>query len=147
MVDALLRLLTQIDLKRIVALLTIFEMNFIIFLLLQQDETIRLCAFILVFFHSVMTAIEFLIVESIYCRFRTRSLLEISGLYQSHPNLFYMSFISLMFLLGFPGTPLFWIKLIVLSTIFFKSAFMLAILILIFYFFLPVILMRIWISI
>ena len=105
--DASLKLWIQDDLKKIVAILTIIEMNIITFLFLffEQQSFYVVCLFFI--FHSTISGFFFLLVDIIYKRTGKRSLTSISGLWKFTPILFYFTLFGLYLLNGFPITPKF----------------------------------------
>lgn len=70
--DATLRLFTQTDLKRIVALTTVIEMNWLNMCYLLGDVNLVFVAHFLIVAHCFTTASEFLLVEFISKRYNTR---------------------------------------------------------------------------
>lgn len=88
MLEVGFRILAQRDLKRIVALTTVLEVNWIgVCLGLGGDQFEMVGAFILVA-HSLTTAAEFFLVECVYKRYQTRDIVSLSGLATSLPHLY-----------------------------------------------------------
>lgn len=112
---ATLRLCAQRDLKRIVALTTVIEMNWLGFCLALGNATYDKVAMYLVAVHSVITSLEFMVVESVSKRFNSRDLTQISGLTYYCPLLAVVAFYTTLVTIGFPGTPLFFAKLVFFS--------------------------------
>lgn len=78
--DATLRLLAQTDLKKIVALTTIIEVNWLNLSYFFGDNSLVFVAHFLLIAHALTTASEFLLVEFIFKRYNSRDYWQISGL-------------------------------------------------------------------
>lgn len=105
--DACSRLPAQRDLKRIVALTTVIEMNWAVLALslggAQQDSV----AGYLCIAHCATTTTEFLLVEILTKRFGTRDIGYIGGIATSAPMMWVASVLGVLVTIGFPGTSLF----------------------------------------
>jgi len=112
--DATVRLFAQTDLKRIVALTTVIEMNWLNLCYLAGDINLVFLANFLIVVHCFTTTSEFLLVEFISKRYGTRDFWQISGLWYNTPVLWYYSFIVVFTTIGFPGTSIFMAKFIFL---------------------------------
>jgi NADH-quinone oxidoreductase subunit M len=85
--EASLRLLAQRDIKRVVALTTVIELNWVGFCIAKGGLYFdQLGAYLLVA-HSFTTSSEFFLVECIYKRYHTRDFFFISGVAGSLPLL------------------------------------------------------------
>jgi NADH:ubiquinone oxidoreductase subunit 4 (subunit M) len=85
--EACFRLLGQRDLKRIVALTTVIELNWIGLALASGGYMLELLAVFLMVAHSFTTAAEFFFVEALYKRYHTRDLTRITGLAVTYPQI------------------------------------------------------------
>lgn len=110
--SASLRLFSQRDLKRIVALTTVIEMNWLGLCLALGGFAFHNLAFYLIVAHSVTTALEFSAVESLSRRYGSRDVGSIIGLFAQLPFLGAITFLIILITIGFPGTPLFTAKLL-----------------------------------
>lgn len=109
--EASFRLFSQRDLKRIVALTTVIELNWAgVCLGLGGGVFEQVGAFILVA-HSLTTTGEFFGVECVYRRYGSRDLTEVAGLAGEAPLLFSCLFLTTLTTIGFPATSLFAAKL------------------------------------
>lgn len=117
MVEATLRILAQRDLKRIVALTTVIEMNWVAVCVAFGGASLDQVASFLLVAHSLTTAGEFLGVELIYRRFGTRDLTAISGLAFATPTLFSLLFLTTLVTIGFPMSSLFTAKVLFLTSV------------------------------
>lgn len=116
-IEACCRLLSQRDLKRIVALTTVIELNWVgVCLGLGGGLFEQIGAFVLVA-HSLTTTGEFFGVECIYRRYGSRDLAEVSGVSQEAPLLFACLFLTTLTTIGFPATSLFAAKLWFLTAV------------------------------
>jgi NADH-quinone oxidoreductase subunit M len=117
MVEATLRLSAQRDLKRIVALTTVVEMNWVgLCLGLGGVACLQTAGFLLVA-HSFATTAEFYLTEVIYKRYHSRDVTQLSGLYAQTPLLWVFTLATTLTSLGFPATSLFAAKLAFLATL------------------------------
>lgn len=57
--------------------------------------------------HALVSANFFLLIDSVTRRFKTRLISEISGIFYVTPNLYFLTLITLIVFLGFPGSLLF----------------------------------------
>ena len=111
-VDSLIKIVGQVDLKRVVALTTVIEANWMLLCLISPSRFLVEVGYLLIFIHCMTTTIEFYIVEFIYRRYGTRNLNKVSGLYTLYPNLSKVLLLSLLIVIGLPGTTIFTLKLI-----------------------------------
>jgi len=117
MFEAALRLLAQRDLKRIVALTTVVEINWVgLCLGLGGRQLEQVGAFVLVA-HSLTTTAEFYMVECLYKRYQTRDLGGLSGTALRVPMLHGLIFLNVLTTIGFPGTSLFTGKVLFLTAL------------------------------
>ncbi len=146
-VEAALRLLSQRDLKRVVALTTVIEMNWVgVCLGLGGGVFDEVGAFLLVA-HSLTTTGEFFGVECLYRRYGSRDLAVISGVAYTAPFLYACLFLTTLVTIGFPATSLFAAKLLFLAGV---SQFSLGLCLVYTFWFvlvLPVIFLRIWVPV
>jgi len=86
-VEASFRLLSQRDIKRVVALTTVIELNWVGFCVAKGGLYFdQLGAYLLVA-HSFTTTSEFFLVECLYKRYHTRDFFFISGVANTLPGL------------------------------------------------------------
>jgi len=94
----------QTDLKKLVAFGTVQEMN-LIFLLFCTGSTSGIpLGVVFCVAHALLSAFMFFLVDCIYRRFHTRSIVEINGVINITPNLGYMSLVMCIVYGGLPGT-------------------------------------------
>nr|QBI37911.1 NADH dehydrogenase subunit 4 [Tetrahymena rostrata]QGS65290.1 NADH dehydrogenase subunit 4 [Tetrahymena rostrata] len=103
-VDSSLKMWGQTDLKKLVAYGTIQEMNIIYLAFCWGDSTAILGGILFSATHAFLSALMFFLVDCIYRRFHTRSLVEINGLLHVTPNLGLSILFMLVFFSGIPGT-------------------------------------------
>jgi len=143
-IDACLRLFVQQDLKRIVALTTVIEMNWLMLCFLLGDQKNLFLVNFIVIVHSFSTTSEFLLVEAISKRFNTRDIWLVSGLWYNCPNLWYLSILVIFITIGFPGTSIFFAKFLFLPSLLNFSIFIFLFFLFFFFFILPIYFMRLW---
>lgn len=147
MFDATFRVLSQRDLKRIVALTTVVELNWVAFCLSMGGGLFDHTALIVSLAHSYSTALEFYVVDCLYRRFGTRDIVNLSGLYSATPLLFMFSLLTVMVTIGFPGTSIFLSKVFFFSVLPSCSLTLFSLLSVLFFFILPLFFIRIWVPI
>ena len=113
--DASLKMCTQVDLKKLVAVSTIQEMGFMIMLLLFFSASNYQVLFCFVFFHTFISGLFFYIVDCIYKRYNTRISYNIGGICNLFPNFSFFIFLSIYLFLGLPLTIKFSIEIYILQ--------------------------------
>lgn len=103
-IDSSLKMWGQTDLKKLVAYGTIQEMNLIYLTFCWGDSYAILGGIIFTITHALLSALMFFIVDCVYRRFHTRSILEVSGILHITPNLGLAILFMLIFFSGLPGT-------------------------------------------
>ena len=103
-IDASLKMWGQTDLKKLVAYCTIQEMNIIYLLFCTGDSFSINCGIFFSVTHAILSALMFFLVDCIYRRFQTRSIVEINGFIHIAPNLGISVLGMLIFFAGLPGT-------------------------------------------
>jgi NADH:ubiquinone oxidoreductase subunit 4 (subunit M) len=114
-IDAAIRLFAQVDLKRVVALTTVIEMNWLNLCYVLGDPNLSHLAHFIIVVHCFTTASEFLLVEFVTKRYSSRNYWQIAGLWYRTPLLWYLSFIVVFTTIGLPGTSIFFAKFVFLS--------------------------------
>ncbi len=117
-IDSSLKMWGQTDLKKLVAYGTIQEMN-IIYLTFCWGDSLNITSGILFSItHSLLSVLMFYIVDTIYRRFSSRSVIEISGIFQLTPNLAISIILMCIFFSGLPGTLKFTTEFYIFSSFF-----------------------------
>lgn len=141
-IEASFRLLGQRDIKRIVALTTVIELNWIGFCVAKGGLVFDQIGAYLLVAHSFTTSSEFFLVECLYKRFHTRDYIFISGVANTMPVLWVMSLLAVLVTIGFPGTSLFTAKLLFLTNLASVSVVLFFIFMLFFLLFIPIFFVR-----
>jgi NADH:ubiquinone oxidoreductase subunit 4 (subunit M) len=145
--EATWRLFGQRDLKRVVALTTVIEMNWLtLSLALGGLAFEQLFAFIAVA-HSLTTVTEFFVAECLSRRFATRDITRLGGVYQAAPGLWVATVWGVLVTIGFPGTSLFVAKLYFLAQLCGTSLGLWAASLVLFMLILPLFFVRLWVPI
>ena len=110
--EAFFKLFFQNDLKKLVAYATIVEMHWLFLCLFSGQTCLYYCLLTMLVSHAILSTTSFLIVDSINRRFHTRSIMELGCIYNICPNLYIVSYLNCIFILGFPGTLFFLSELI-----------------------------------
>ncbi len=121
-VDASCRMWSVIDIKRLIALATIQEMNLILLFLLLSVNTSYLLLNLFILVHGILSALFFFLVDQIQKRFQTRNIFCLGGLAVKLTILPAIIWVSLLIFRGFPIFIKFFIEwelLILLSENFF----------------------------
>lgn len=103
-IDSSLKMWGQTDLKKLVAYGTIQEMNIIYLAFCWGDSYAILGGILFSATHAFLSALMFFLVDCIYRRFHTRSIVEVNGLLHVVPNLGLSILFMLVFFSGLPGT-------------------------------------------
>ena len=105
--DSSLKLYYQLDLKKLIAYATVLEMHWLSLAFLNGQSVFWIVIFSMLISHAFISSNFFLIIDSVTRRYKTRLILEISGLNLLTPKV-YISLLSLLVIfLGFPGSLLF----------------------------------------
>ena len=145
--DACVKLLAQVDLKRVVALTTVIETNWLMFCLSSQNTILEEIASLLIIVHCFTTTVEFYLVEFLYKRYGTRNYLRISNVYNLYPNLNKALLLSLAIVIGLPGTSIFTLKFIFFTQLLSLPLSLLVFFLIVFMFLLPICFVRIFLII
>jgi len=103
-VDAVLKLFYQIDLKKLVAYSTVVEMHWLTICVVSGQSNLMLASFCMLISHALLSTNSFLLVDAIARRFKTRLITEISGINFLCPKLFLCALLNTLIFLGFPGS-------------------------------------------
>ncbi len=103
-VDASLKMWGQTDLKRLVAYGTVQEMNLIYFTFCWGDSKNIISGVLFCLTHSLLSTLMFYIVDCIYRRYNSRSVIELSGIIHKTPNLGIIIILMCVLYSGLPGT-------------------------------------------
>ena len=103
-IDSSLKMWGQTDLKKLVAYGTIQEMNLIYLVFCWGDINCINIGILFVATHAFLSAMMFFLVDCIYRRYHTRSIIEINGILHFTPNLALFILGMIVFFAGLPGT-------------------------------------------
>lgn len=103
-IDASIKMWGQTDLKKLVAYCTIQEMNLIFLLFCFGDLFLKEIGFLFSLTHAFLSALMFFLVDCLYRRFHSRSILQINGIASFLPSLAINIFFMCVFFAGLPGT-------------------------------------------
>jgi formate hydrogenlyase subunit 3/multisubunit Na+/H+ antiporter MnhD subunit len=145
--EAVARIGAQVDLKRIVALTTVVEANWMALCLVSGVAALETVGYWLLFMHCLTTTSEFYLVEALYRRYGTRNILCMGGLGHTHPTLWRLSIGVVLVTIGFPGSSLFAAKMVFLTSMAGVSLTLFVVLGFFFLVVLPLVFMRIWVPI
>lgn len=146
LIEATLKLLAQVDLKKIIALTTIIETNWLALFFITNSNIMINLGFLLIFFHCLTTTLEFYFVEIIYKRFNTRSILNISGISFNYPLISKFFTAMVFIIIGLPGTSIFFLKFIFLSFYFTYNFFIFFIISFLFLILIPIFFIKLFLT-
>ena len=117
-IDASLKMWGQTDLKKLVAYGTVQEMNMIYLVFCWGNSHNVIGGVLFCITHACLSTFMFYLVDCIYRRYYTRSVLEISGLLEKTPNLGCCVLLMCVLYSGLPGTLKFTSEFYILSSFF-----------------------------
>ena len=117
-VDAVLKLFYQIDLKKLVAYSTVVEMHWLTICIVSGQSNLMLSSFCMMISHALLSTNSFLLVDAVARRFKTRLITEVSGINFMCPKLFLAILLNTLIFLGFPGS-IFFVSEFLFFTFFF----------------------------
>lgn len=103
-IDASLKMWTQVDLKKLVAFCTIQEMNLIVMCFLFGYSPVVSIGIIFCFMHALLSSLMFFLVDCIQRRFQSRQTSEVVGIVHASPNLGLSIIFMVLMYLAIPGT-------------------------------------------
>lgn len=103
-IDASIKMWSQTDLKKLIAFATIQEMNMIFLLFCFGDSIAFWGGILFCITHAFLSSLLFYTVDCIQRRYNTRSVVELSGILNTTPNLGIIIFLNTLFYSGLPGT-------------------------------------------
>lgn len=121
-VDSVLKLSSQTDIKKLVAFATVFEMGLIYLFLLWKPNQAYVYVFLFSFSHAFLSGLMFYLVEVIYNRTHTRNLDSISGLAALFPKLSKSVWFMLFIFWGLPLTLKFFVEFWILLSIYLTNS-------------------------
>ena len=102
--DSSLKMWGQTDLKKLVAYGTIQEMGLIYLAFCWGDGVAILGGIFFCITHAFLSSLLFYLVDCIQRRYNTRSVVEVSGILHTTPNLGISIIVAVIFYAGLPGT-------------------------------------------
>lgn len=145
LISAALTLLYQIDIKKIVALCTVIEMNWLVFMLFSNFDVVTLkLSLVLMLIHATMTVLEFYSVDILYRVYNSRNYFDISGFYYTNPTMSTLLWCMVFVIIGVPGTSVFFCKLFFFVLIAQNNIIIYWLWCFIFFVYLPIFFMKLW---
>lgn len=111
MIDSSLKMWTQNDIKKVIAYATVQEMNAIYLLFNIGDSWSTTAGLLFLLAHGILSSLMFFLVECIYKRYNSRSILKVYGVSQLFPNLTIAIWFMLLLFFGLPGTLKFYVEI------------------------------------
>ena len=145
-VDAVLKLFYQIDLKKLVAYSTVVEMHWLTICIVSGQSNLMLSSFCMMISHALLSTNSFLLVDAVARRFKTRLITEVSGINFMCPKLFLAILLNTLIFLGFPGS-IFFVSEFLFFTFFFDLFPLMSLFLLVFLYLLaPTFFFRSWMN-
>lgn len=113
--DSCLKLMSQVDIKKIVAYCTIFEMNIILFNFIFFSYYSYLFFIYFSILHTLLSFYFFFLVDCLYRRYNSRSITSITNILNLYPNLGLFLIIGVFLFNGIPLTLKFNLEIIFLE--------------------------------
>lgn len=142
--DSLLKIIYQVDLKKLIAYATVMEMHWLSIAVVSGHSCFWLAAFASLIAHALISTNFFIFIDSVTRRFKTRLTSEIAGLFYFYPNIYFLILINLLIFLGFPGTLFFFAEFIFFFILLELNFYLFILLFLIAYFYLPTVFFKKW---
>lgn len=120
-VEASVKMWTQTDFKKLVAFATIQEMNLILFLLINFQNTFDYSLILFILIHGWLSTLMFFLVDIVQKKTSSRNILEVSGLAYTFPGLKFIIWFIVLLFSGFPLTVKFVIEWQILGTLILQS--------------------------
>lgn len=102
--DSSLKMWAQIDLKKLIAYATVQEMNLILICAATPNQFNVFYTGLFILAHTLLSTLFFLLIDSIYKRFSSRSVYNVRGLLTINPSLGWCVYIACLFFTGAPFT-------------------------------------------
>lgn len=103
-IDSSFKMWGQSDLKKLVAYCTVQEMSLLYLSFLWGDSNCFIGGVILCITHSMLSSLMFFLVDCIQRRYKTRMIVELSGILHKTPNLGISLLIMVILYSGLPGS-------------------------------------------
>jgi len=123
MLDASIKMWSQLDIKKLIAFATIQEMNIILLFLILTNFSNDFILIIFIFVHGLLSTLMFFLVDLIQKRTTTRNIIEIGGLSIHYSKLRQVIWGILIFFMGFPLTIKFLVEWKILFIMYSQSLF------------------------
>lgn len=117
-IDSSIKMWAQVDLKKLVAYGTIQEMNLILVGILLGTTAAVKAVSLFILAHTILSTMFFILADSIYKRFSSRSVTAVRGLLNASPSLGYTIFICCLLFAGLPFTLKFVVEVYVFVQLF-----------------------------
>lgn len=103
-VESSIKMWTQTDFKKLIAFATIQEMNLILFLLINFQNTLDYSLILFILIHGWLSTLMFFLVDIIQKKTHSRNIVEVSGLAYTFPGIKLLIWFIILLFSGFPLT-------------------------------------------
>ncbi len=123
--ESSVKLWTQTDFKKLIAFATIQEMNLILYLLINYQNTLDYSLVLFILIHGWLSTLMFFLVDIIQKKVSSRNIVEISGLAYTFPEIKFIVWFIIIFFSGFPLTVKFVIEWSIMGNLILQNQMML----------------------
>lgn len=116
-VEASVKMWTQTDFKKLIAFATIQEMNLILYLLVNYQNTLDYSLILFILIHGWLSTLMFFLVDVIQKKTSSRNIVEIGGLAYKFPEIKFIIWSVIILFSGFPLTVKFVIEWSILGNL------------------------------
>lgn len=119
--ESSVKMWNQTDFKKLIAFATIQEMNLILFLLVNLQNTLNYSLILFILIHGWLSTLMFLVVDVIQKKALSRNIVAISGIAYTFPAIKFVLWLIIILFSGFPLTVKFSIEWQILATLVMQS--------------------------
>lgn len=134
-VEASLKMWNQTDFKKLIAFATIQEMNLILYLLVNSQNSLSYALILFILLHGWLSTLMFFIVDIIQKKTQTRNIVALSGVSYNFNTIKFAIWLIIIIFSGFPLTVKFFVEwqivaILVMQTVYFYMVTFFAVLVL-----------------
>lgn len=119
--ESSIKMWNQTDFKKLIAFATIQEMNLILFLLVNLQNTVNYSLILFILIHGWLSTLMFYMVDVIQKKTQTRNIVALSGLAYVFPTMKFIMWLVIILFSGFPLTVKFSIEWQILALLTMQS--------------------------
>lgn len=120
-VESSIKMWTQTDFKKLIAFATIQEMNLILYLLLNYQNTLDYSLILFILIHGWLSTLMFFLVDIVQKKTSSRNIVEVCGLAYNFTEIKFIIWLIILLFSGFPLTVKFVIEWAILGNLILQS--------------------------